>query len=168
MAKKKRKKPGIAADGRKILVRNRSAGRDYHIHDTVEAGVVLVGSEVKSLRDAHGSIGEAYVQIRAGEAWLIGATIKEYPWANQLNHDPERERKLLLHKREIRRLAIKTQQRGFTLIPLQIYLKDGRIKVELGLVTGKRQYEKRDANREADAKREIERALKSRPPIQNK
>lgn len=141
-------------------MRNRKAHREYQIHETLEAGISLVGSEVKSLRESHGSIGEAYIDIRRGEAWLIGATIKEYPWANQFNHEPDRERRLLLHKREIARLAIKVQQRGFTLIPLSIYLKKGHIKVELGLATGKKLYEKRDATREADAKREIERALK--------
>src|SRR5690606_34030414 len=98
---------------------------------TIEAGVVLVGSEVKSLRESKASIADGYVDIRNGEAWLVGVTINEYPWANQFNHDPGRDRKLLLHRREIQRLAIKTQQRGFTLIPLSIYLKDGKIKVAL-------------------------------------
>ena len=162
MAKKKRQKPGSAPEGTKLLVRNRTAARDYQIHDTIEAGLVLLGSEVKSLREAHATIGDAHVQIRQGEAWLIGATIKEYPWANQFNHEPGRDRKLLLHKREIARLAIKIQQRGFSLIPLSIYLKNGRIKTQLALVTGKKLYEKRDATREADAKREIDRAMKTR------
>ncbi|MCG8417817.1 MAG: SsrA-binding protein SmpB [Proteobacteria bacterium] len=161
MAKKKRHKVGVAPDGTKLLVRNRRATHDYQIHETIEAGMVLVGSEVKSLRDSHASIGNAYVEFRAGEAWLVGATIKEYPWANQFNHDPERDRKLLLKKREIRRFITRVEQRGFTLIPLSIYLKDGRIKVELGLASGKQLYEKRDASREADAQREIDRAMKS-------
>lgn len=160
--KKKGKKTRSAPDGTKLLVRNRSAARDYQIHDTIEAGIVLVGSEVKSLREAHATIGEAHVQLRHGEAWLVGATIKEYPWANQFNHEPGRDRKLLLHKREIARLAIKVQQRGFTLIPMSIYLKKGRIKVQLALVTGKKMYEKREASREADAQREIDRAMKTR------
>ncbi|MEM9493240.1 MAG: SsrA-binding protein, partial [Myxococcota bacterium] len=98
MAKKKKPKRPTDADGVRVLVRNRQAGRDYHIHDQIEAGVVLVGSEVKSLRDSHATIGDAYVEIRAGQAWLLNATIREYPWANQFNHEPNRERKLLLHK----------------------------------------------------------------------
>jgi len=159
--KKKSSGSGAGADGIKVLVRNRKAHREYQIHETLEAGISLQGSEVKSLRDSHGSIGEAYVEVRQGEAWMVGATIKEYPWANQFNHEPDRNRRLLLHKREIVRLAIKVQQRGFTLIPLSIYLKKGRIKVEIGVATGKKLYEKRDATREADAKREIDRALKS-------
>ena len=143
-------------------MRNRRASHDYHIHETLEAGVVLVGSEVKSLRDARAALGDAYITIEGGESWLMGAQINEYPWANQFNHDPTRRRKLLLHKREIRRLAVKTQQRGFTIVPLSMYLKEGKIKVEIALVTGKRQFEKRDAAREADAKREIDRIMKDR------
>lgn len=164
VARKKSSQKGSASSGNKVLVRHRKARREYEIHETLEAGISLVGSEVKSLRESHGSIGEAYIDIRRGEAWLVGATIKEYAWANQFNHEPDRDRRLLLHKREIGRLAIKVQQRGFTLIPLSVYLKNGRIKVELGLATGKKLYEKRDATREADAKREIERAMKGQRP----
>ena len=149
-------------DGERTLVRNRRASHDYQLHETVEAGMVLVGSEVKSLREARATIGEGHVAFRNGEAWLVGVTIKEYAWANRFNHDPERDRKLLLHKREIRRLAIKCQQRGYTLIPLRIYLKSGRMKIELALATGKRQFEKRESARAADAKREIDRVMKSK------
>lgn len=157
---RKKTRASEAADGTRVLVRNRRATHDYEIHETFEAGIVLVGSEVKSLRESNASIGEGYVDIRDGEAWLIGVKINEYPWAHQFNHDPLRNRKLLLHKREISRLATKVQQRGFTMIPLSIYLKDGKIKVELALATGKRLYEKREATREAEAQREIDRALK--------
>lgn len=161
MAKKQRTK-SVIPDGARVLVRNRRALHDYEIEETIEAGAVLVGSEVKSLREAHGNLNDAYAEIRNEEVWLYNATIQEYPWANQFNHEPTRPRKLLLHKREIRRLAIKTQQRGFTLIPLAIYLNEGKIKVELGLAEGKKQYEKREATREAEAQRDIDRAMKQR------
>lgn len=159
MAKKQRTQ-SVIPEGARVLVRNRRALHDYEIHESVEAGIVLVGSEVKSLRDGHGNLNDAYAEIHAHEAWLVNAQIKEYPWANQFNHEPMRKRKLLLHKREIRRLEVKTQQRGLTLIPLAIYLKSGKIKVELALASGKRLYEKREASREAEAQREIDRALK--------
>jgi SsrA-binding protein len=149
-------------EGVKILVRNRRAFYDYQISERVEAGLVLVGSEVKSLREGRASLAEGYAEIRNGEAWLVAVQIKEYPWANQFNHDPLRERKLLLGKREIRRLAIKTQQRGYTLVPLAIYDRDGKLKVELGLAAGKRKYEKRDAARAAEAGREIDQELRRR------
>lgn len=161
MAKKQRTK-SVIPDGARVLVRNRRALHDYEIDETIEAGIVLVGSEVKSLREAHGHLNDAYAEIRNDEVWLNNAQIQEYPWANQFNHEPMRPRKLLLHKREIRRLAIKTQQRGFTLIPLAIYLNQGKIKVELGLAEGKKQYEKREATREAEAQRDIDRAMKRR------
>jgi SsrA-binding protein len=157
----KRKKPkATTADGVKVLVRNKRALHDYQIHERFEAGMVLEGSEVKSLREARASLAEGFAEIRNGEAWLLDVQIKEYPWANQFNHEPKRPRKLLLNKHEIKKLAIKTQQRGFTLVPLSIYLKNGRMKVELALATGKRQYEKRQAAKEAMDKREIQRALK--------
>jgi SsrA-binding protein len=162
MSKKQRTKSTIP-DGARVLVRNRRALHDYDIEETMEAGIVLVGSEVKSLRDARGNLQDAYAEIRNDEMWLVNAQIQEYPWANQFNHEPMRPRKLLLHKREIRRAAVKTQQRGFTLIPLAIYLKEGRIKVELALAAGKKLYEKREATREAEAQRDIDRALKQRP-----
>jgi len=151
-----------ATDGTRILVRNRRAKHDYQLHDTFEAGIVLVGSEVKSLRDAGATLSDGYVDIHHGEAWLQGVKINEYPWANQFNHEPLRRRKLLLHRREIDRLAILAQQRGYTIVPLSMYLKGGKIKVEIATATGKRQYEKRDSAREADAKREIAQAMKHR------
>ena len=160
MAKKRTKAPPDK-DGERTLVRNRKASHDYELHETLEAGMVLMGSEVKSLRDARGSIGEGHVVFRNGEAWLVGTTIKEYPWANQFNHDPERERKLLLHKREISRLHDKCQIRGYTVVPMRIYLKNGLVKIEVALASGKRQFEKRESARDADARREIDRAMKS-------
>jgi SsrA-binding protein len=149
-------------DGVRVLARNRRARHDYAIEETYEAGISLVGSEVKSLRDARVALTDAYAELRGGEAFLVNAQIDEYPWANQFNHDPRRTRKLLLHRQELRKLTVKTDQRGYSLIPLSIYLKNGKIKVELGLGVGRKHYEKRDAKREAEAKREIEQATRRR------
>ena len=146
----------------KVVATNRKATHDFLIHEKLEAGISLVGSEVKSLRDAKATLVDGYVEFRRGEAFLSGITINEYAWANRANHETTRVRKLLLHRHEIEKLAVKTQQRGFTLIPLSIYFKDGRVKVELALVTHKKLHDKRDAKRTADDKREIDRAMKSR------
>jgi SsrA-binding protein len=146
----------------KMLVRNRRALHDYAIEERLEAGIALIGSEVKSLRDQRASLGEGYVSVRGGEAWLVGVQINEYPWAHQQNHDPTRERKLLLHRREIGKLDTKLTQKGYSAVPLAIYLKSGRIKVEIGVGRGKRQYEKRETVKEAEAKREIDRAMRRR------
>jgi len=163
MAKRGRRKgPKDHTEGHKTLVRNRKARHDYAIEETVEAGVVLVGSEVKSLRESKAALKDAFVQFRRGEAWLVNAQIDEYPWANQFNHEPKRERKLLLNAHEIKKLATRVEQRGYSLVPLAFYLKNGKIKVELGLGTGKAAYEKRDSKREAEARREIDRAMKQR------
>ncbi len=148
-------------EGIKVVATNRKASHDFLIHERIEAGLVLVGSEVKSLREARTTIPDGWVEIRKGEAFLHGITINEYAWANRFGHDTGRIRKLLLHKAEIEKLAVKTQQRGYTLIPLQLYFKDGRVKCELGLVTHKKQYDKRNTKREADDKREIDRAMKN-------
>jgi SsrA-binding protein len=144
----------------KVVATNRKATHDFHIHDRYEAGIVLVGSEVKSLRDAKATIADGWAEIRKGEIWLHGMQINEYPWANRFNHEVKRTRKLLLHKHEIDKLGTKTQLRGFTLIPLSIYFKDGKVKVELALVTHKKVHDKRDAKREADDQREMDRATK--------
>ena len=142
---------------RKIICRNKRAFRNYAISDTFEAGLVLVGSEVKSLREGRASLGEAcYAEVRQGELFLVGCHIAEYPWANQFNHEPLRDRKLLMHRREILRLRTKLVERGFTLIPLQLYFKRGKVKVELGLAKGKRQYDKRATVRQRDLTREME------------
>jgi SsrA-binding protein len=146
----------------KVVATNRRATHDFQIHDRVEAGVVLLGSEVKSLRDAKATIADGWAEIRNGEAWLHGIQINEYPWANRWNHEPKRTRKLLLHKKEISRLHTKTQMRGFTLVPLSLYFKDGKVKVELALATHKKMHDKRQAKREADDQREIDRAAKRR------
>jgi SsrA-binding protein len=144
-------------DERKALVRNRKARHEFQIDDTLETGIVLVGSEVKSLREAHASLVDAYAEVRGGELWLVGAQIEKYPWANQFNHEPIHDRKLLAHRQEIRRLAAKVREKGYTLVPLEIYLRAGKIKVEVALARGKRQYEKRAAKRAREAEREMER-----------
>ena len=154
------KAPAATKDVIKVVAQNRKASHEFFIHERVEAGVVLVGSEVKSLRDAKVTMTDGWDEVRKGEAWLEGVQINEYPWANRWNHETKRARKLLLNKSEIARLAERTQQKGFTLIPLSIYFKNGRVKVELGLCTHKKLHDKRDAKREAEDKREIDRAMK--------
>lgn len=146
----------------KVLVRNRRALHDYAIEERLEAGIALTGSEVKSLRDQRASLGEGYVTVRGREAWLVAVQINEYPWAHQQNHLPTRERKLLLHRREIGKLDVKLSQKGYSAVPLAIYLKSGRIKVEIGVGRGKKHYEKRETVKEAEAKREIDRAMRRR------
>lgn len=146
----------------KIVCVNRQARHNYFIDETYEAGLVLVGSEVKSLRDGKANLVDSYAQIRHGEAFLINAHISPYAGANQFNHEPTRIRKLLLHGREIERLTGKTKERGLTLIPLKLYFKGGRAKVELGLARGKKLYDKRETLRRKVAEREVERSLKSR------
>ena len=146
----------------KIVCLNRQARHNYCIDEIYEAGLVLVGSEVKSLRDCKANLVDSYAQIRHGEAFLINAHISPYAGANQFNHEPTRIRKLLLHGREIERLTGKTKERGLTLIPLKLYFKGGRAKVELGLARGKKLYDKRETLRRKVAEREVERSLKSR------
>ena len=144
----------------KVVATNRKATHEYDIHERVEAGLVLLGSEVKSLRDAKCTLTDGWAQIDRGEAWLEGMTINEYPWANRWNHETKRRRKLLLHRSEIAKLETKTRMRGYTLIPLSLYFKKGKVKVELGLVTHKKQHDKRQATKEAEAKREMDRAAR--------
>jgi SsrA-binding protein len=148
--------------GEKNVCLNRQARFNYFIDETYEAGLVLVGSEVKSLRDGKANLKDSYARIQKGEAFLINAHVSAYPGANQFNHDPTRARKLLLHQREIERLTGKTKERGFTLIPLRLYFKNGKAKVELGLARGKKLYDKRETLRRKVAEREVERSLKSR------
>lgn len=144
----------------KVITQNRKASHEFHIHERVEAGLVLVGSEVKSLRDGKATIVDGYAVIERGEGWLQGIQINEYPWANRWNHELKRKRKLLLHKAELAKLGTKTRERGFTLIPLSLYFKNGRVKVELGLCTHKKLHDKRETKRAQDDQREIDRAMK--------
>jgi SsrA-binding protein len=146
--------------GEKLLCQNKKAHHDYFIEETFEAGIALVGTEVKSLRLGKGNLKDSYVQIEEGEAFLHHTHISPYPFGNQFNHEPERVRKLLLHKREIRRLMGKTQERGYTLVPLKMYLKHGKIKVQLGLAKGKTGVDKRETLKKRAADREIERVMK--------
>jgi SsrA-binding protein len=144
----------------KVIATNRKATHDFTIHERIEAGIQLVGSEVKSLRDARVVIADGFVDFRKGQAFLVKMQIQEYSQANRWGHEIERARKLLLHKHEIDKLATKVHQKGFTLIPLAVYFKGHRVKVELGLVTHKKHHDKRAAKKEADAKLEMDRAMK--------
>jgi SsrA-binding protein len=144
----------------KVVCLNRKARHDYFIEEVLEAGIVLVGTEVKSLREGRANLKDSYGIIKDGELFLLNCHISPFTQANRFNHDPLRTRKLLLKKREIKKLFGKIKQRGFTLVPLRIYFKGKYAKVELGLGKGKRQYDKRAALKEADDKREIARALK--------
>jgi SsrA-binding protein len=149
-------------EGIKVVCRNKRATHDYAIEDTLECGVVLTGTEVKSLRDGVASIEDAYARLENGEVWLVGSDIPEYTHGNRLNHKPKRQRKLLLHRREIASFAGKATQRGFTLVPLRLYFKNGLAKVQLAVARGKQKYDKREALKKADAKREIQRAMAGR------
>jgi SsrA-binding protein len=151
-----------AEQGKKIIARNRRARYDYHIEDVLEAGLVLTGTEVKSLRAGRASLADGFGQISDGEVWLHGVHIPEYTQGTWTNHEPRRIRKLLLHRREIDRLASTTAERGLTLVPLSLYFKDGKVKVELALARGKRTYDKRHDLAEKDAAREVDRALRRR------
>jgi SsrA-binding protein len=149
------------SDGELVHVcRNRRAAHEYEIYDTIECGVVLVGTEVKSLRDGHASLEDAYAKVEGGEVWLVGAEIPEYPFGNRLNHKPKRTRKLLLRRSEISKFAGKASQKGFTLVPLRLYFKNGLAKVEIAVARGKQRYDKRQALKKAEAKREMDRAKK--------
>ena len=148
--------------GIKVIARNRRARHDYHIEDTIEAGLVLTGTEVKSLRAGRASLSEAYGQITDGELWLHGLHIPEYAQGTWTNHEPRRARKLLLHRKEIDRLASQVAERGFTIVPLSLYFSGGKAKVELALARGKRTYDKRHDLARRDAAREVDRALRRR------
>lgn len=146
----------------KDVARNRQAFHDYQIDETLEAGLVLVGTEVKALREGKVQLKDSHVLIRGGEAFLLNCHISEYSHGNLLNHEPLRTRKLLMNRKEIERLEAKVQQKGYTLIPLRLYFKGPRAKVEVGLARGKKLFEKRDTLKEREARREIERAMKTR------
>lgn len=147
----------------KMVCINRKARHDYFIEDKFEAGLVLTGSEVKSLRDGRGNLKDSYVRVRNGEAFVFNMHISAYGPASRENHDPTRPRKLLLHKKEIARLAGKVQEKGLTLVPLSIYFSDrGRAKIELALARGKRLYDKRAAIKAREARREAERAVRTK------
>ncbi len=146
----------------KVVTTNRRARRNYTVVDTYEAGLALLGSEVKSMRAGRMELKDSYALIENGEAFLVGAHIGPYGFARDGGHDPERRRKLLLHKREINKLAGTLAEKGLTLVPLQVYFKDGKAKIELGLAKGKTSYDKRETLKERDAQRDIERDLRRR------
>jgi SsrA-binding protein len=150
------------SDGTKLAVQNRRARHDYHLGDRVEAGMVLVGTEVKSLRAGQGSLAEAWVRIADGEAWLQQCHIPEYSHGNRNNHDPIRPRKLLLHKREIERLGAEAAREQALIVPTRIYFRDGRAKCEIAVAKSKNKADRRQDLKARDAKREMERALKDR------
>jgi SsrA-binding protein len=148
--------------GRKVVATNRKARHDYHIEDVFEAGLVLTGTEVKSLRAGRASLVDGFATVSGGEIWLEGVHIPEYSLGTWTNHEPRRRRKLLLHREEIDRLGAVTREKGLTLVPLALYFIDGRAKVELGLARGKRNYDKRQALRERQDRREADRAMSQR------
>jgi SsrA-binding protein len=165
MAKSGGAKKGSAKvedDGFKVVARNRRARHEFDLLEKIEAGIVLTGTEVKSLRNGKASLEEAYAGIDSGEVWLYGCDIPEYTQANRMNHKPKRPRKLLLHRREIAKLIAKASEKGYTLVPLQIYFKKGMAKVEISVARGRKMYDKREALKKQDARRDIDRALRGR------
>jgi SsrA-binding protein len=161
MSKKPSQKPKEKdSDGFHVVARNRRARFEFDLIEKVEAGIVLTGTEVKSLRNGKASLEESYASVEGGEVWLNGCDIPEYLQANRMNHKPKRPRKLLLHRAEIRKIATKSSERGFTLVPLQIYFKKGMAKVEICIAKGRKQFDKREAVKKQDAKRDMDRALR--------
>jgi SsrA-binding protein len=150
--------------GEKMIAGNKRAFHDYHIIEQIEAGISLLGTEVKSLRDGKASIAEGYVQIDGGEAWLMEVHIPPYVFGSSSNHDPFRKRRLLLHSREIAKLDAKVKERGYTIVPLKLYFSGGKVKIMIGLAKGKTMGDKREVMKEKETKRDIERALRSHKP----
>ncbi|HYY32262.1 MAG TPA: SsrA-binding protein SmpB [Gaiellaceae bacterium] len=148
--------------GTKLITENRRARHDYQLLERLEGGLVLMGTEVKSLREGRASLQRAFAEVRGNEVWLVGAHIPEYAQGNIQNHDPDRDRKVLLHRREIDSLLGKVRERGLTIVPTRLYFKNGRVKVELAVARGKEARDKRRDIAERDARRQIDRALKAR------
>ncbi len=144
----------------RLLASNRKAYHDYFLDDLQEAGIVLTGTEIKSVREGRMNLRDSYVQIRGGQAWLMNVHISPYSQGNRANPDPRRDRKLLLHKREIRRLQAAVQEKGLTIVPLRVYLKNNRAKVEIALARGKKLYDKREAMARRDSERQVQAVLK--------
>ncbi len=142
------------------LVSNKKALRDYEVLDTYEAGIMLMGTEIKSLRNHGGNLRDAYVKVQKGELWLVGASIAPYNFGNLHNHEEKRDRKLLLHSYEIRKIRTAIEQKGLTIVPLAFYLKKGRVKVKIAIARGKKQYDKRAAIKERDEKRRLQGIMK--------
>ena len=152
----------VKQTGRKLIASNRKARHDYHVEDVVEAGLVLTGTEVKSLRAGRASLVDGFASVDGGEVWLEGVHIPEYTQGTWTNHEPRRKRKLLLHRHEIVRLAEATREKGLTIVPLSLYFLDGRAKVEIAVARGKKNYDKRQALRERQDNREAARAMSRR------
>ena len=146
----------------KVLAQNKKAGHDYFIEETIEAGMVLTGTEIKSIRAGKVQLKDSFVRLRHGEAWIINMHISPFDQGNRFNHDPLRERKLLLHKKQISELVGAVKRDGYTIVPLKMYIKDGYAKLLIGIGKGKKDYDKRDDMRKKEAKREMERAFKAR------
>ena len=159
---KKSKKSAAADKNERVIADNRKARHNYHVLDTLECGIVLDGSEVKSLRAGGLSLDEAYGRVEGDEVWLVGANIAEYSYSHDLNHVPKRRRKLLMHRREIRKFAGQAFEKGLTLVPLKMYFKQGRAKVLMGICRGKQKHDKREAMKERDSRRDMDRALRRR------
>ena len=162
VAKKDKKAAKDADKNERVIADNRKARHNYQVLDTLECGIVLVGSEVKSLRTGTLSLDEAYGKVDKGEVWLVGANIAEYSFSHALNHVPKRPRKLLLHRREVKKFADQAYEKGLTLVPLKMYFKAGRAKVLLGICKGKQKHDKRESLKSRDAKRDIDRAMRKR------
>lgn len=161
-ARKAKKQASKDGAGRVLVASNRKARHDYHIDDTYEAGIVLMGTEVKALRAGRASLVDGFASVEAGEVWLEGVHIPEYAQGTWTNHAPRRKRKLLLHRLEIDKLAAAAKEKGFTIVPLALYFLNGRAKVEIGLARGKKEYDKRQTLRERQDRREAERAMSAR------
>ena len=147
-------------DGRRLVCENRRARHDYAIDRRLEAGLALTGSEVKACREGKAHLSDAYVMVRGGEGFLVNGHIAEYSQANRYNHEPNRDRKLLLHKKELERLEVDTRQKGLVAVPLALYFKEGRVKLEIGVGKGKTEIDRREAIRERDVRREMQRVIK--------
>jgi SsrA-binding protein len=148
--------------GDRVVTTNRRAFHDFHIIESLEAGIVLSGTEIKSIRDGKATIAEAYARVDSGELWLIGANIAPYTHGNRANHEPDRPRKLLVHRRELDRLRSSVEQKGLTLVPLRLHLKQGRAKVDIGVARGKKLFDKRATESDRQSRRDVERALRGR------
>ncbi len=162
MAKKSKGSTKETPSGDRVVTQNRRAFHEYFVEDQFEAGMVLTGTEIKSVREGKITIGEAYVRIDDGELWLVGSHITPYSHGSYTNHDPDRPRKLLAHRREIEKMRESTEQKGMTLVPLRVRLKRGRAKVDVGVAKGKKLWDKRQTEATRDAKRQIDRALRER------
>ncbi|MEM8866499.1 MAG: SsrA-binding protein SmpB [Planctomycetota bacterium] len=160
--KKKKAKKADENPNEKVIANNRKARHEYEVLDHLECGIVLVGSEVKSLRNGRMSLDEAYGRVYGGEVWLMGCYIQEYSFANQQNHEPRRRRKLLMHRREIRQFASQAYEKNLTLVPLKMYFKAGKAKVLLGLCRGKKTFDKRESLKKKAMQRDIDRAMRER------